>query len=207
MGKNPRSGRARAAAPLKTRQGQRRLEQSVGDTIRRLRTSSGLSVRTLADKCGFSASFISQVELGQASPSISSLDRLASGLGVTLGQFFPDSEPTAPALIRASNRPTLQSRWSRTQIEGAGASRFGSKLEALFITLRPGGSSGSRLHANETELFVVVFSGKLQLELLGSVQVLQRGDAITIPPGTAHRWDNKSSKPAQLLKVIARLVS
>jgi XRE family transcriptional regulator, regulator of sulfur utilization len=35
----------------------------------------------LASKCGFSPSFISQVELGQASPSIASLDRIALALG------------------------------------------------------------------------------------------------------------------------------
>ena len=54
-------------------------EQHVGEAIRRLREGQRLSVRTLASKSGFSASFISQVELGQASPSLASLDRIASG--------------------------------------------------------------------------------------------------------------------------------
>jgi transcriptional regulator with XRE-family HTH domain len=56
-------------------------EQSVGGALRRLRKESRVSVRMLASKCGFSPSFISQVELGQASPSIASLDRIALALG------------------------------------------------------------------------------------------------------------------------------
>jgi len=52
----------------------------LGKVIRHLRRQRHLSVRGLADKCGFSASFISQVELGQAEivvePPIPRLDEL-----------------------------------------------------------------------------------------------------------------------------------
>lgn len=182
------------------------LEQHVGAAIRRLRDSQRLSVRTLAHKCGFSASFISQVELNQASPSLASLERIASGLGVTLGQFFMTTESVEPAPIRASNRPMLQSEWSRAQIESLSHPGTGSKLEVLLITLRSGGSSGGRVHARETELFTIVLAGAVQLHLKETVQVLRRGDAITIPPGTPHRWENTGAKDVQLLKVIPRFV-
>jgi transcriptional regulator with XRE-family HTH domain len=181
-------------------------EQNVGEAIRRLRDAQRLSVRTLASKCGFSASFISQVELSQVSPSLASLERIASALGVTLGQFFQNSAPPVPTLTRASQRPVLRSEWSRAQIESVGHAGFGSKLEALFITLQAGGSSGARLHANETDLFAVVFAGEVQLQLQDVTHLLRRGDTIMIPPATLHRWQNNSGKPAQLLKVVARLV-
>jgi len=181
------------------------VEQHVGKAIRRLREGQLLSVRTLASKSGFSASFISQVELGQASPSLASLDRIASGLGITLGRFFLTAESASPALIRASQRPVLHSQWSRAQIESAGSPTSAGRLEALFITLDRGGSSGVRLHTNETEIFAVVFAGAVHLQFKDKTQILHRGDAITIPPATPHRWENITTKPAQLLKVVARL--
>lgn len=180
-------------------------EQSLGAAIRRLRDDHRLSVRTLASKCGFSASFISQVELNQASPSLSSLERIAYGLGVTLGQFFQASESIAPTVIRSSRRPMLQSGWSRSQIESLGPPGIGSRLEALLITMRPGGSSGGRAHSHETELFAIVLAGEVRLELGDTTQLLRRGDAITIPPGTPHRWENKAAKAVQLIKVSPRL--
>ena len=64
-------------------------EQQVGDHLRDVRTRQGFSVRALAARAGCSPSFISQVEHGQASPSISSLERLVQALGMTLGDFFP----------------------------------------------------------------------------------------------------------------------
>ena len=183
-----------------------RREQHVGEAVRRLREAQRLSVRTLAAKCGFSASFLSQVELKQVSPSLASLERIAAGLGVTLGQFFVTFGPPTASVIKALERPTLQSGWSRSQIETLGPRGIGSKFEVLMITMRPGGSSGARLHAGETELCTIVFSGEVQLQLGKTTQVLWAGDAITIPAGTPHRWENQAASVVQLLMVIARSV-
>ena len=69
---------------------------SVGLAIRALRESKHISVRALATASGFSSSFISQVENGLASPSISSLQEIAHALGTSLGQFFNALETTTP---------------------------------------------------------------------------------------------------------------
>lgn len=179
-------------------------EQSLGEALRRLRDRRRVSVRTLAGKCGFSPSFISQVELNQASPSLASLDRIAAGLGVTLGEFFKAAERSGPELVRSSHRPMLQSGWSRSQIESLGNPGIGNRLEPLLVTIHPEGTSGSRLHVNNTELFAMVVAGSVMLELEEGTQVLRRGDAITLPPGTLHRWVNNRTKDVKLLKVIPR---
>ena len=54
-------------------------QQMVGAHVRRLRTDRGLSLRALAAETGFSPSFMSQVENGQVSPSISSMEKIANG--------------------------------------------------------------------------------------------------------------------------------
>ena len=68
------------------------LEQSLGDALRRLRLRERVSVRTLASKCGFSPSFISQVELNQASPSLASLERIAAGNRRDIRRFLSRSD-------------------------------------------------------------------------------------------------------------------
>ena len=180
------------------------LEQSLGESIRRLRDRERLSVRALASKCGFSPSFISQVELNQASPSLSSLERIANGLGVTLGDFFRAFDLSGPEIVRSSHRPVLQSGWSRSQIESLVNPGLGSRLEVLLVTIRPKGTSGSKLHARNTELFLMVLAGSVSLELMDGTQELRLGDAITIPAGMLHRLENRGSKDIQLLEVIPR---
>jgi transcriptional regulator with XRE-family HTH domain len=180
------------------------LQRSLGEAVRRLRDRERLSVRGLASKCGFSPSFISQVELNQASPSLASLECIAAGLGVKLGEFLDAAERSGPNLVRSSDRPVLQSGWSRSQIESLGSSGPGNRLEVLLVTMRLEGTSGSRMHRSNSEVFVMVLTGSVRLELEEGTQVLRRGDAITIPVGVAHRWENKGTKDVQLLKVSPR---
>ena len=182
----------------------RALEQSVGEAVRRLRNRERLSVRGLANKCGFSPSFISQVELNQASPSLVSLERIAAGIGVTLGDFFHAAEHSGPKLVRSSQRPMLQNGWSRSHIESLGNPGIASRLEPLLVTMHCEGTSGSRLQTSNSEQFAMVISGSVMLELADGPHVLRRGDAITIPAGTPHRWENKGTKNVQLLKITQR---
>ena len=70
--------------------------------------------------------------------------------------------------------------------------------------MSPEGTSGSRLHTSNAELFAMVISGSVVLELTDGSQVLRKGDAITILAGTPHRWQNKGTKDIQLLKITPR---
>lgn len=208
MAKQPVTAGPTATSPIERKKNVEAMtahrEQHIGDAVRRLRDSKGLSVRTLAANCGFSASFISQVELNKVSPSLASLERIASGLGVTLGQFFVTLDRPTPALIKSRQRPTLQSAWSRAQIESLSPTSVGDTFEVLMITLQPGGCSGTALHSRDTKLCVTIFSGTVCLQFEEAAQMLHRGDTISIPARTLHRWENKTGKTVQLLKVIAR---
>jgi transcriptional regulator with XRE-family HTH domain len=176
----------------------------LGDRVRMLREARTLSLRTLASRAGFSPSFISQVENGQASPSIASLERIAGALGVTLAQFFRHSEADEPIVVRASQRPDLVSAWSRAEIELLGPSRTGGLLEPMMLTLEPGGRSGSQPYAHAGEEFAIVFEGEVSLTLGEAVHQLARGDAVTFPAAMPHQWVNHGAEPARIVVVSAR---
>jgi len=177
-------------------------EQHIGELVRELRTRQGLSLRTLAARAGFSPSFVSQVERGQASPSIASLERLAQALGVTLGDFFRAT--TGAVVTRASERAGLSSAWSNAQIEALGPTGPGRSFEAMMITLAPGGQSGGRSSVHGGNEFAFVFEGEIRLTLGETVHQLARGDAATFSAETPHRWENAGSDPARIVVVSAR---
>lgn len=180
-------------------------EQNLGELLRQLRTERNLSVRTLAGRTGFSPSFVSQVELNQASPSIASLERLAAALGVTLGEFFGDSADSASAITRAGKRRPLTSWWSRAQIEALTPARGGWPFETVMITIAARGSSGKRLHAHPGHQFAMVFEGTLQLTLGADIQTLRSGDAVNLEPQTPYRWENSGKTAARIVIVSSRL--
>lgn len=179
-------------------------EANLGPSVRRLREAQQLSLRTLAERTGFSASFLSQVENGQASPSISSMERIATALGVTLGEFFQNAATNPIPVVRADARAVLHSGWSRAQLEALGTGEMGSRLEPMLVTLQSGGTSGTKAYASGREEFALVLEGTVTLTLNDSEQELASGDAVTIRPGALRRWRNPGREPARVLIVAAR---
>lgn len=179
-------------------------EQRIGPELKRLREAAGLSLRTLADRAGFSPSFISQVENAQVSPSIASLEKIAATLNVSLADFF--TTPSAPdvLVVRADERPSFRSTWSRARIDALTPAGKGRSLEAIMVTIEGGGSSGKHATGLPSDQLAVVFSGALSLTVADNLVELDAGDAVLVPHGTPHRWQNAGSAAAQVLLVSPR---
>jgi transcriptional regulator with XRE-family HTH domain len=116
----------------------------IGDHVRRLRSERRTSVRAFAAETGFSASFISQLENGQVSPSLGSLHKIAEALGVTLGEFFAAAETgEEPLVVRAKERHRLDSTWTDAHIEALGLMKQTHRLEPIVAIFGSGGRAES----------------------------------------------------------------
>jgi transcriptional regulator with XRE-family HTH domain len=136
--------------------------QIIGEHIRRLRSDRGLSVRAFAAQTGFSPSFISQLENGQVSPSLGSMQKIAETLGVTLGEFFAATETGEERLIvRIQDRRRLDSTWTDAHIEALGAMARNRRLEPILVIFGPGGKSGKHPHAPSAEEFAFIVKGRV----------------------------------------------
>ena len=147
---------------------------------------------------------MSQVENGQVSPSISSMEKIAAAVGVTLGDFFAAvSEADGGLIVRVAERQALSSGWSAAEIEALSVPGPRVRLEALLITLRPGGRSGKHPYAHDREEFAFVTRGEVMLTLGPDEHRLRRGDAATIRPGELRLWRNAARAPVEILIVAS----
>ena len=178
-------------------------EIKIGATVRRLREGSGLTLRAVAEQAGFSVSFLSQVENDQASPSINSMERIAAALGVTLGEFFQTAEQNPPKVVRGNSRVTLYSGWSSARLEWLASEDLSRSLQAILITMKPGGSSGKHASPALSDEFAFVLSGSVVLTIDDAEYVLDQSDAITIPRSATRRWRNVAKAAAEVILVSA----
>jgi transcriptional regulator with XRE-family HTH domain len=177
----------------------------VGEIIKKRRERLRISLRTLATESGFSPSFISQVENGQASPSIASLQKIAACLDATLADFFVTNDPRPVAVVRKSERLRIESNWSKADIEALSRGIKGD-IEPILITIQPGGTSGKAPHALNDDQFVFIVFGTVVLGQENSEQTLEAGDSVTISRRSAIRWTNASDAPAQLLVITRHVI-
>jgi transcriptional regulator with XRE-family HTH domain len=180
-------------------------QQAVGEHVRRLRERSGLSLRALAARTDFSPSFISQLEHGQVSPSIHSMEKIASALGVTLSAFFGAIASGEGGLVtRSRQRGRLSSSWSQADVEMLSPMSAHQRLEPLLITLQPGGRSGKHPVSHHTEEFALVMKGSVRLRLGPDEYRLAAGDSVTLLADELRLWVNEGQKPCSVLVVALR---
>lgn len=74
-----------------------RTSSGFGDAVRKARTASGITQEELADRAGLDRSYIGGVERGDRNPTLSVIEKIAQGLGLTLAELFSYSaeEPKA----------------------------------------------------------------------------------------------------------------
>jgi transcriptional regulator with XRE-family HTH domain len=178
---------------------------AIGATIRGLRRKQGLSLRDLAQLTGFSIGFLSLVERGQSSISLTSLHTVGKALGVEMSAFFPaprekPEPPALPHVTRLSGDGRLSTDSAHTY-KLLGARGFNSTLEPVHVTIAPCDDSRDA-YAHEGEEFVYVLSGRLVLIVDGVEYRLGAGESIHYQSTIPHTVRNETSEPAEALWVL-----
>jgi len=88
------------------------------EKVRHERLMKKVTLKELAKECGLSYSYISQVERGEASPSLSALNRIAKALGMTVWQLLrEDPEGNAAPVSNGSSAQPNLSKWRNESTE------------------------------------------------------------------------------------------
>ena len=174
---------------------------NVGARVLEMRTQRGLSLRALAELCELSPNTISLIERGATSPSVSTLQRLASALGVHINAFFIDPTEKAQLILTRANERT-RSGSASVMLESLGYGLEGQACDPFVVTLKPGASSGRQLMAHQGSEMILILAGQLDIEVSGVRYLLHPGDCLLFRGEQPHRWRNPNSQPAEFLMMM-----
>lgn len=180
------------------------MSEQVGQDIRALRKSRGLTLTALAEKVGRSVGWLSQVERGQAMPAIPDLGRLADTLGVTISFFFRSASrnPTERGLIQRVADRTPIGNATHGLVEELLSPGLGGSFEMLKSSFAPK-ARGETIHPRpEREDGGVLLSGQLVITIEGEKFALEPGDSFQFA-GKPYAWHN----PGDTLAVVIWVVS
>jgi transcriptional regulator with XRE-family HTH domain len=173
----------------------------VGSQLRALRQQRGLSLRTLAELCDLSPNTISLIERGESSPSVSTLHRLATALGVHITAFFEGhTEHVQAVLTRAAER--RRSGNAHVLLESLGTGLEEQSLEPFLVTMKPGADSGQQTILHSGQEMVYCLQGEIEYEVASQPYRLAAGDTLLFEARLAHRWRNPADIPATFLMVF-----
>jgi transcriptional regulator with XRE-family HTH domain len=165
--------------------------KSLGERVQTLRTDRGLTLRELADRSDVSVSMLSSVERGEKAPTVLVLDRIASGLDVTLASLVagPDVERVIVRRAADQDRVDEPGGWQRTILTPVVP---GVNFEWIRSALPPGCDAGSfPAYAAGSHEFVAVASGTLTLTVGERELTLSAGDSVYFAADTPHAYANR----------------
>lgn len=179
-----------------------RLYDTLAARLREERRRRRLSLRKLAEVSGLSPTTIHHIEAGQGSPSLATLQTLASTLGVPLAALFESGAPRPePAvLLRARERPVTPTPGGFLERLATGLP--GQRLRGLLLTLAPGGDTGEEAMSHPGHELVFGLAGRCVYEVAGKEYKVGPGDSLLVDSRQPHRGHNPGRGEARLLLVL-----
>lgn len=170
----------------------------IGERIRTLRKQRGWTVQQLSEAGEVSRRMLTDIELGQANPSLATVDRVARAL---------DTDFAALALPR--NDP------AGTDVEGTLVWQAPDGSQALLLgatqnpraelwrwTLAPGGRYDAEPDRPGAQEIHHVLTGRLTLTLQAGPRVLESGQSAVLPSDQEYAYRNEDAEPVVFMRVV-----
>ncbi|MCP5037699.1 MAG: helix-turn-helix domain-containing protein [Rhodobacteraceae bacterium] len=182
------------------------LQISIGRQIRKLRQAKNLTVTDLSKASSVSVAMISKIENGQTSPSLSTLQRIAIGLGVTITSLFSQyEEHRSVSHVRSGEGVEIERRGTRAghhyRLLGHGV-RGEVDMEPYLVTLTSKSDTFPWFQHGGVE-FLYILEGEMDYRHGDQLYNLKPGDSLFFDPQSIHGPDNLIVLPIRFLAIIS----
>ena len=181
------------------------IDTRIANRVRALRIELHMTLEELAARCGVSRSMISLVERGESSPTAVVLEKIATGLNVSLATLFEESSgPVNPVSRRGDRTPWRdpQSGYVRRNISPA---NFPSPVQIVEVELPAGARVAYESGAREVNIHqqIWVQEGKVEVTVGNVMYRLSEDDCLAMLLTEPTAFHNRSRKTARYIVVLA----
>jgi transcriptional regulator with XRE-family HTH domain len=174
---------------------------NVGLRLRELRTSRGLSIRSLADLSGLNFNTLSLIENEKTSPSVSTLQQLALALQVPITAFFESTAEQKDVVFQKfGQRP--KATFAHGSLEDLGGGLMLGEGVPLLLKLEPGAESGPDAIVHTGQEFVYCLQGILTYIIAGVEYNLSPGDCLIFQAHHPHQWSNRGESESRSILIL-----
>jgi transcriptional regulator with XRE-family HTH domain len=180
----------------------------MGQRVKALRESRGLTLQALSDRSGLAISTISKIERGLMAPTYDRFSGLAGGLGVDVSELFSARgdmfEAGTVDVARAGQFGYLETE--NYTYEMLFTDTRAKSMTPMLGTLKPlEKMSFDRMVSHPGEEFLMVLKGRVVVQLEGRADVtLETGDSIYFDSGRGHLYAAAGQEEARILVVCTQ---
>ncbi|MEM1419102.1 MAG: XRE family transcriptional regulator [Pseudomonadota bacterium] len=183
------------------------LEAAVGAQLKATRQGMGVTLTDLARTASVSVGMLSKIENGQTSPSLGTLQSLATALNVPIATFFAKfDEKREATFVKAGNGLAIERRGSSKghlyQLLGHSL-RSATQVEPYLITLDET-SDAYPIFQHPGVEFIYLLEGEVSYRHGEETYELQPGDSLFFDAEALHGPMELRKLPAVYLSIIVK---
>ena len=174
------------------------INKQIGIRIKNLRNQNGLTQQELADRTELTKGYISQLEHGSVSPSVTTLLDLIECLGTSPAEFFRETQFEQVVFTEEGFFEKVDEDGNSIQWIVPTAQK--NRMEPLLVRLEPHRRlEVDRPHEGEESGFVI--SGRIRLHLGEQTHIVKAGESFYFKADREHFIENTTAQPARFIWV------
>jgi transcriptional regulator with XRE-family HTH domain len=181
------------------------LTENIGESLKRIRVSRGITLQELSDLSGLSVSFLSLTENNKCGISFSNMQKLLRALNMRIADFLQTTH-NDDKVVRLEEASQFGPDIEGVQMFLLTSNVEEKKMEPGLFILEPGASIGYMQH--EGEEFAHVIQGSLEVfsnhngDGTEKRYILHKGDTIYLTSEYLHKYQNISTKQSIFLAAV-----
>ncbi len=173
------------------------------DRVTELRKKNGMTLDQLAAASGVSRSMLSQIERGQANPTLAVTFRIAQAFGMTIGELVDQAWATSPIEVTHGNDPKHLFRSDKEcKIRTLSPLHMEKNVEFYELRLAPNARLQSTPHYEGTKELLTVTNGHAHVQVGEHECKLGEGDSAHYRADLEHTIENRGKKEMVCFLVV-----
>ena len=176
----------------------------LGSRLKELRKSKKLTLVDIAQKTGIDQATLSRIENGKMTGTLDSHMRLAEVFGVRLPDLYNQVLNKVDQAKEKQLKQKIEtfSHSSGVTSEILTTDIFHKKMMPTLIRIKPRSKTSQEEYSAESERFVYVVKGAVEILIGQDKKVLKTGDSLYFGAGRPHTFKNTSSLQAVCLSIL-----
>jgi transcriptional regulator with XRE-family HTH domain len=181
--------------------GEKKFVVFLGHKLRKLRKEQNLTQLDLARQVGITNGQISTIERGVSSPSISTLHRISSVLGVSMAEFFDDQPGRDVHIVKSGTGRRVEGTDENVSVQVLVQRGGNGGVNALLVQVDAGDLQVVPKPHGPEEYFLYVLQGKCELLLEDDVYSLEKNDSAYVSARKEQWIRNTGAGPFEALLI------
>lgn len=176
--------------------------QIIAQNVKRLREGKGWSQSQLAEKAEMSKVIISQIEKGDANPTINTIWKLAKAFSLPYTSLLDPPEAKA---VYVKKTETSEMTDGEYRIFNYYPSSRERDFEIYQFEVEPNSEHTSMGHSSKSFEYIMMTEGELKVKICGDEYDLTADDALYFEADSEHTYINPTNETARAWMIIQYL--